>query len=339
MDISLIFLFFSVALLCFGFEILIQITRIPITHTEIKNETVFFPDWKVKWMPRNESVVIVDVVLILNEIEMLEIRIKEMREFVDLFLVIESPQTFTGHDRDMLFSLEKWNKYSDILRFYTCEYPSELDASKGVWPREWYTRDTCMRDAVRGYLTEHELETGYVMVGDVDEIPDSRILKTIKKYNIEKNEEPKRWINFQMNRYHFNFHCRSTNMATWGGTVLLPIKDAFEMGFEQVRRKRTEWNLVIQGGWHFSNFGFDNPARLIEKYDSFSEQQIQDYIDHSYEWEFWSRLANTGGDEATNTKCKEENNTVLPKLVIEQRRSTFKPFLNEVQLNFIFSPN
>ena len=48
------------------------------------------------FQPREKPIKVYDAILFSNEMEILEIRLRELYEFVDKFIILESDHTFTG---------------------------------------------------------------------------------------------------------------------------------------------------------------------------------------------------------------------------------------------------
>ena len=58
---------------------------------------------------------IIDIFLFFNEINLLELRLREHDPFVDTFVIIESRKTFTNNDKPLFFEIEKFLQWKDKI--------------------------------------------------------------------------------------------------------------------------------------------------------------------------------------------------------------------------------
>ena len=89
--------------------------------------------------------------------------------------------------------------------------------------------------------------------------------------------------------------------------------------------------MLIKGGWHFSNFYYHNISILVDKYASFSHQEVTKQFQNSIK--YWEAEVKKGGNEISNTLCVETNVTLLPHLVLDQFQE-YAYLMNEFQVNF-----
>lgn len=287
---------------------------------------------------RSSPITIYDVSFLLDEIELLEIRLYELRNVVDKFIIVEQNETHTGLPKQLTFK----ENYGRLLRtlgqhtmrkveYVECIYPPELKIAKTVigssnqqsihWLRENYMRKICAQ-APLAKMHERLQMPAYVMVSDMDEIPDMLAVASFKYCHFSESSdkiEPK-LVGFKQMRYHFNFHCASSNMYEWSGTVLAKIDTAMEMGLQTIRDRRTATDanvLLGWGGWHFSNFPFGDPKKLVSKYTSFAESQTIDHIKDGDLLAYWRHTMNNGGDIKSNTHCEERELRHFPRLVAD----------------------
>jgi len=290
---------------------------------------------------RRKPIKIFDTILLLNEVELLKIRIHELHESVDYFIVTESNYTFTGKAKNRHFfdRRDEFKEYEHKIIYINCEFPSELDMANATdpygrgWDRERYSR-SCMQKGLKDAAP-----TDVVLVGDIDEIPHALALKALKDCEFrfpdgrQFNEVEDFTIGFTQHRFHFNFHCESPNMKDWHGTVLTNVGFVNKYGAEGTRGQRNSPKMWMWGGWHFSNFPFGDPKFMIEKYNSVSHQELQK-LGNLQDEEYWKQKINAGGDSNVNTHCVEKTTLSLPAYVWRHWNGKYKPFLNQEQLDF-----
>ena len=109
-----------------------------------------------------------------DELDILEIRLNVLIEVVDYFVLVESSRTFTGNKKP-LHSLENKQRFSDFLHKirHVVVDDSEYIEDCMVWQREFDQKNAVFR-GIKGCGKED-----FIIVFDVDEIPDPRIVKDI----------------------------------------------------------------------------------------------------------------------------------------------------------------
>lgn len=111
---------------------------------------------------------IVDTFCYFNEAELLELRIKLLRDHVDQFLIFEGDRTFRGDPKPLtcVQTLTELGLMSDKIRVITVNLPSKQDE-----PNDW-NREHIQKDALSKYV-----EDDMVMIcSDLDEIMDPKYI-------------------------------------------------------------------------------------------------------------------------------------------------------------------
>lgn len=128
------------------------------------------------WQERKTRPVVVDAVLVSTELDMLEIRWKEYKPFVDLFVVVESNMTFAGTPKRKYFA-EQWTDRPNRFDFIPREkivYLSVDDLEPNL-PVGSFQNEAAMRQHITQLLhtqaSEGKIPTGSLILhSDVDEI-------------------------------------------------------------------------------------------------------------------------------------------------------------------------
>ena len=119
---------------------------------------------------------IFDVFSFTSEVGTLEIRLNELSDWVDKFVIIESDETFSGKKRTLVFpkirNLKVFKKFENMVVYSVCRYPPSLDVKlndfgNSIWKREYHMRNTCMKDSIENLkIEDHDI----IIIGDIDEI-------------------------------------------------------------------------------------------------------------------------------------------------------------------------
>jgi beta-1,4-mannosyl-glycoprotein beta-1,4-N-acetylglucosaminyltransferase len=113
-----------------------------------------------------------DCFLFFNELDLLELRLNELAEVVDHFVLAESEFTFTGLRKPLYFAENK-RRFSDFLSRIT-HLVVPHDPSASAWEAQYHQR----RSLACGLLEARDDDL--VLVSDVDEIPRALTLAQVK---------------------------------------------------------------------------------------------------------------------------------------------------------------
>jgi len=136
-----------------------------------------------------------------DELDILEIRLNVLNEVVDYFVLVESTKTFTGNSKPLYF-LENKPRFSMFLHKirHVVVDDSEYKKNLNAWQREFDQKNSVFR-GIYGCGKED-----FVIVSDVDEIPNPDIIKDIiteDKNSISIIRQP---------CFYYYLNCKSTEV-------------------------------------------------------------------------------------------------------------------------------
>ncbi len=130
-----------------------------------------------------------------NELDLLELRLSELYDVVDRFVMIEAGETFTGKKKPYNYeeNAERFARFADKITYLKLEsFPEGLDG----WQRERLQRDKMMEGLADAAADD------LVLLSDLDEIPDAAVLAGLVKNPPGKGEVyclELRWFYYFMN--------------------------------------------------------------------------------------------------------------------------------------------
>jgi beta-1,4-mannosyl-glycoprotein beta-1,4-N-acetylglucosaminyltransferase len=216
-----------------------------------------------------------DCFTILNELDLLEIRLNILDEFVDNFVICESRQTFSGQEKPLNFfeNKERFSKWAGKIRYIV---PENLETN------DPFERAGYQKDFTRKCLESVAVDDDVVYFGDLDEIWKPKIIDD-KVYNLK-----------QLN---YSYYLNNRSSEEWIGTV---VGKWGTFKTNDVNHWRaTHDNVLDDGGWHFTNMGgFDQIVKKVSSYDHAHEipqewfkEQLKanidkgvDYLGRPYDW-------------------------------------------------------
>jgi beta-1,4-mannosyl-glycoprotein beta-1,4-N-acetylglucosaminyltransferase len=112
-----------------------------------------------------------DLVLISTELDWLEIRLHTLSRYVDYFVIIESPTTFTGKPKP-LHLRENWDLFKEFHHMIIYQVVKDPIQSPRIWDHEDYFRNALFKSVFPGLIgTAQSADPGDVLVvSDMDEI-------------------------------------------------------------------------------------------------------------------------------------------------------------------------
>lgn len=237
---------------------------------------------------------VVDCFTFFNELDLLEIRLNELNQVVDKFVLVEATRTHQFKPKPLFYNENK-ERFKDfhhkIIHVIVDQYPPNPENTPWIYER--YQRNM-IAEGLKGFADDD-----FIMVSDLDEIPRPDSVLQAKKNNGMSI--------FIQDCYYYFINCINSSPQgneepyKWTGTVMARKKlvDKFSPQFlrdvsiqalsanapRMVSRMVWKWwkfkNLTFKGmpvhfmqnaGWHFSYLG--GVERIIAKIESFAHNEF-----------------------------------------------------------------
>jgi hypothetical protein len=207
-----------------------------------------------------------DVFPFFNELDILELRLAELYDSVDCFVLVESSVTFTGKPKEYIFEKNKdrFAPWMDKIRHVKVDDTPETD---DPWVREKFQRSAGSRG-----LSDAEPED-IIIVSDCDEIPRPELIDLIK-------EDANNYDRYLLYIPQFNFKLNYMKFFDRSRHRQIVITKFGKFSDPQREREHTFfWNPlapntveVDHGGWHFTFMGDDQHCKT--KFSSYSHTEV-----------------------------------------------------------------
>jgi len=216
---------------------------------------------------------IYDCFLFFNELDLLEIRLNELDNVVDKFVLVESSKTFSSKEKPFYFEENK-NRFQKFLNKIIHVKVEDLP---DIPPRSgrsgtFHNRhdvESFQRNCVSRGLKNCNPED-LILLSDIDEIPNPKSI--LEAYNALKNDK-KQTVTFiqKFFYYYINGLCVTGNQPEpWLGTLACLYE--FYPGSQVMRNLRNSSKYFIKdSGWHFSFLG--GPESIAYKIESFAHAE------------------------------------------------------------------
>lgn len=206
-----------------------------------------------------------------NELDLLEIRLEELYNHVDHFVIVESNATFTNKPKPFNFEVnaDRFSQYLDKIRYVKVE---DMPGDADPWVNERFQRNQIMRGLADADAND------IVVVTDVDEI-----LRASAVDHMRSSDQTV--FALRMPIYNFKFNYIKINPDRYNIWGMAARRSAFEDILPNTLRdlrfsffntsyqyQNAGCEVIEHGGWHFTYMG--NNEALRDKAQSFSHQEV-----------------------------------------------------------------
>jgi hypothetical protein len=201
-----------------------------------------------------------------NELDILDIRLHELNDVVDHFVICESAYTFTGAPKPKIFSQnrDRYSKFLDKIIYISVEeFPDGLNQ----WDRDIFQREK-LKEGVAAAQDED-----LIIVSDVDEIP--RVSAVQKAQMFDGTTQ------FSMNMYQYfinmlereDWACSYALQKKYLNDIIMSnAENSLTVFRYDMRRTTTIKNIPLQtltdAGWHFTHMG--SVEKLKDKFAAYA---------------------------------------------------------------------
>jgi beta-1,4-mannosyl-glycoprotein beta-1,4-N-acetylglucosaminyltransferase len=196
-----------------------------------------------------------DCFIFYNELDILERRMHYLDTVVDHFVIVESSVTHKGTPKPSFYQDNKarYARWADKIRHIVVDDNPEGDDAS--WARENHHRQGILRA-----LTDSAEPSDWVMISDVDEIP-NRGAVCLGRDNQIVNPTA-----FHMMAFQYSLDWMQT-FEPWFGTVMCRWDQMPRGGPQELRDNRWKYPHHRFAGWHFSSFGnLDHVYNKLNEY-------------------------------------------------------------------------
>ncbi|TKY86333.1 hypothetical protein EX895_004482 [Sporisorium graminicola] len=180
---------------------------------------------------------VLDVIIFSVELEMLELRLQELYDAVDLFVIVESNTTFTGKPKQLGFDASRYAKYSDKIRYFTIggralapgESPFAIEGEQRMH----------VTDLLRSQVQPPE--GSLIIMSDVDELPS---LSAVQLLSTCRSPLP---LHLSLKSYVYSFEFPTTTKS-WRTQV-----HAWSSTDTWYNHGKSTDLLLLDAGWHCSS--------------------------------------------------------------------------------------
>ena len=232
-------------------------------HRRASDETVAAGQVPLEQLKRERKVF--DCVSYNGELQVLEIRLHELSEVVDRFVIVEANATHSGLGKLPEFD-ETHPSIAPFAHKITYILVTDMPDTEDPWVREAWQRDAILRGLADAR------EDDLVLVSDIDEIPRASVVLKMKE------DRTHRLFALRLPLYYFFVNYRNVegpeSNAIWcGAATYRELKTRQPTALRQVLRSGCPSARIFEdGGWHFSYLS--DEAGIKRKIAAFAHQEL-----------------------------------------------------------------
>jgi beta-1,4-mannosyl-glycoprotein beta-1,4-N-acetylglucosaminyltransferase len=201
-----------------------------------------------------------------------------LKEVVDMFLIVEFNETFSGHPKPYYY--QRLEPY--LLPLYRQRKILVKDMHfppmKDIWTRENYARNIGAK-ILLDYFGSHKF---IVIVSDIDEIPSRPTVVSLPQLYTR--------LSSHVHRLHMTFHYYSfkwVKSEEWLSSFVVNdefLRQHHKKTLTQFRNSQNarSYKIIKNGGWHCSYFM--NASEILRKLRSFPHQEFNKPPFNTIEW-------------------------------------------------------
>lgn len=234
------------------------------------NNLILIPyNWFFKLNNPNEDILnkfenkkVIDGFIFYNELDMLQLRLKEMNDEVDYFILVESTKTFTNKPKELYYENNKkqFVEYENKIIHITVENMPDGESYSSNWDREAHQRNSIKIGIDKLNLKDEDI----IFISDVDEIIDPKIINIIKTSNINNI------YSLTMDFYYYNLNYKVDHSWLFAKVLNFGFLNKINLSLHQLRLAQV-LNITNKAGWHLSYFG--DIKFIINKIKNFCHQE------------------------------------------------------------------
>ena len=203
---------------------------------------------------------IIDCVSFNGEYDLLEIRLNILNKYVDEFIIVEAPTTFSGKPKPFYFELsggryDKWLekiRYFKINEVYSQEEIVLAESSLNTKGASHWKHEFLQKESIKKALT-HLKDDDIVFISDCDEVWNPEIDPELCCFN-KHNSLSMPWHLTKLQQLVYTYFLNNRSSEKWRGTNVIRYENIKNGCLNHIRTQE-RYNLVLGGGWHFTSMG------------------------------------------------------------------------------------
>jgi beta-1,4-mannosyl-glycoprotein beta-1,4-N-acetylglucosaminyltransferase len=235
---------------------------------------------------------IYDCFTFFNELEILKIRLEELYDEVDYFVIVEATKTFSGNAKPLFYSdnLNAFEKYKDkVIHVIVDDYPNPTgNAETDNWARERHQRNSIMRGL------SHCSDEDIIFISDADELVRFDVVRKTRERleSIRHRSTKANIVAFDLTNYSVQLNRQAK--TRWPGPAKAAkfwvVKRLSPEKLRLLHQTQPDLFMIRNAGWHFNTMG-DFERTLLKWQSCSTSYQLQGRTLNALELEYNNFMA------------------------------------------------
>ena len=249
---------------------------------------------------------IYDCFLFFNENDLLEIRLNELKNVVDYFIILESNHTFSKKAKQFIFDSDRFKNFRKKIIYIKNQ---DWIKSPNPWDFEKNQRNKLIDSLINAKSED------IVILSDLDEIPKKDSIKEAF-YEIYKNN--KKYVRLSLIDFRYALNNMSQNKLTSESVIITQKQNISSM--QELRLDQKAEIIIKDAGYHYSFVS--SPEDILFKISSYSHQEYNKWPNNDINFikqRIYNGQSNFSHEEQTYTKVKLNKKNSL-KYILQNKK-------------------
>jgi beta-1,4-mannosyl-glycoprotein beta-1,4-N-acetylglucosaminyltransferase len=262
---------------------------------------------------------IYDCFVFYNELDLLEIRLNELNDVVDYFVLVEGEKTFQNNNKILYYNENKNNE--NLIKFKDKIIHIIVPANE-FNDNSWHNEEQQFVSIQNGLINADENDI--IIVGTLDEIPKSSTIKKLKNESFNS-------VGYLLQKFYYFFLDTKYEIwhqgDFWYGNLVTPRKHIGPNLYHFFLERQRGQNIINDGGWHFSFMGDYKAA--VDKINSYAHTEFKHLTEDNIK-EFICNLQDPLGRNSVTWFCGHEKIEELP-IYVQQNIEKYKKYIHQLK--------
>lgn len=257
---------------------------------------------------------IFDCFLFYNELDLLEIRLNILNDYVDYFVLAEAKRSHQNKPKSLTY-LNNKDKFSKFIhKIIYLEIPEELFDN-----HSWGNEQRSFEYLLQGIKNSNPEDI--ILISALDEIPSPEVIETFKESGLDMASNNQKFYLYYLNTRFNHPNYAGKHEPFFRGTTLFKRSYINESIFyKQMMNGRQGHDVkMITGGWHYSFLG--DPENAVTKVNNYAHTEFryltQDYMANAVK-NLKDPLNRKPSDAAFFSHIEDENE--IPKYLLNNEK-------------------
>jgi beta-1,4-mannosyl-glycoprotein beta-1,4-N-acetylglucosaminyltransferase len=231
---------------------------------------------------------VIDCFTFFNELDLLEVRLQELYDNIDKFVIVEAAVTQSLLDKPFYFeeNKDRYKKYLDKIVHIKIEKNECVNNDGNLWKMENFQRNYITKGVNSLGLNLHDI----ILISDLDEIPRKQSIQALKLVFSQEESQSPTLCSLELDFFAYYLNLKASNRS-WVGTAACNFGTFKQYTPQSIRASKDYYPRLTNAGWHFSWLGgyekvYEKSLSCIEPFDKSKLPSLEEFRQHFEDFKF-----------------------------------------------------